>query len=506
LNKPPTVSLISPTSGTIVQKGVPVDLVAEASDPDGAVVSVEFFEGSTRLATVVTTPFQFRWIPVMDGTFSLTAIATDNSGAVVASDPVSLIVQTPGTSPSPTPPNLSPVVRITNPVDGSFFRQGDSITLSAEATDPDGDSVSVEYFDGTTSIGTATLIPFVVNWGTAAQGPHSIRAVATDALGAQTSSVPVSITVMPATVVPPPAVSMPTGSLNGVFFADDSRGWIVGDQGRIWTTGDGGRSWNGQFSGTSSLLTRVQFVGTSVGWAVGVNGTIVKTFDGGGRWAPLVSGTFETLRGLSFVSELIGWVVGDNNTILKTMDGGATWASQAPLPTNFWGAISFISPLKGWIGGTGEVLQTSDGGSTWIRQPAALSSPSIARNIGFSDARFVSETRGTMVGASRVGDILRTTADGGATWTTLENTAANTSMLGVASGDAGHLWAVGLFGVIAASTDGGITWILQPSPTGRSLNAVWAVSALGAWAVGENGAVIRTTNGGKTWLLLNGGT
>jgi len=105
------------------------------------------------------------------------------------------VVQTPGGTP-PTP-NLPPEVRITNPVDGAVFVEGSTITLSADATDPDGPSLRVEYFDGATSIGTATLIPFVVSWTGATVGPHSLRAVATDAIGASTSSVPVSITVLP---------------------------------------------------------------------------------------------------------------------------------------------------------------------------------------------------------------------------------------------------------------------------------------------------------------------
>lgn len=204
LNQPPTVRLISPTSNTILQSGVAVDLEAAANDPDGGIAAVAFFEGSNRLDTVLTPPFRFTWIPVIDGTFSLTAVATDTSGASVSSDPVSVIVQTPGTNPGPTPTNRPPIVRITNPADGSVFTQGTPITLSADASDPDGPSLVVEYFDGATSIGTASLIPFVVSWSGATPGPHSIRAVATDSLGASTSSAPVSILVVTDTTTTKP--------------------------------------------------------------------------------------------------------------------------------------------------------------------------------------------------------------------------------------------------------------------------------------------------------------
>jgi chitinase len=194
LNEPPTSRIVTPVSGSILQNGVAVDFNVAAADPDGAVAAVAIFEGSNRLTTLLTEPFDFTWVPVVDGTFSLTAVATDTSGASTTSDPVSVIVQTPGRTPDP--PNRPPVIFITNPADGAIFTEGSSITLSSDATDPDGPTLVVEYFDGATSIGTATLIPFVFNWSGATRGTHSIRAVATDGLGASTSSAPVTITII----------------------------------------------------------------------------------------------------------------------------------------------------------------------------------------------------------------------------------------------------------------------------------------------------------------------
>jgi len=502
VNQPPTVRMVTPTQDTILQNGTAVDLVAAAADPDGAIFQVSFFEGSNLLATMLTPPFQFTWIPVLNGTFSLTAVATDTSGAVVSSDPVSVVVQTPGTNPGPTPPNQSPIVRITNPLEGSVFREGSTITLSADATDPDGPSLRVEFFDGMTSIGSATLIPFVVSFTGATVGPHSIRAVATDAIGASTSSVPVSITVTPSSTT---TSSSPTGSLNGVFFADSSRGWIVGDQGHIWRSDDGGTTWSMQTSGTDAWLQRVQFLSGSVGWVVGGSGTILKTTNGGDTWSPQSSGSSEFLRSLSFVDPTTGWVVGDNDTVLKTTDG-TTWTAHPTGIADSFTAVAFVSTTKGWMGRAGAVMKTTDGGATWTTQAAVLAPAQIPRQIGFSEARFVSETRGVMTGFTRGGDILRTTADGGDTWTTREGTASTNAFSGLAFGDGRHFWAVGTTGKIAASTDGGDTWSMQSSPTVANLRGVWAVSAARAWAVGENGTVLRTADGGATWLLLNGGS
>src|SRR5207245_7563687 len=49
---------------------------------------LEFFDGSTRLTTVLRGPFLFNWTGAAAGAHSLTAIATDNQGATAVSLPV----------------------------------------------------------------------------------------------------------------------------------------------------------------------------------------------------------------------------------------------------------------------------------------------------------------------------------------------------------------------------------------------------------------------------------
>lgn len=115
----------------------------------------------------------------------------------------------------------------------------------------------------------------------------------------------------------------------------------------------------------------------------------------------------------------------------------------------------------------------------------------------FSDARFISPTAGTLVGSSRNGDVIATTADGGGTWTFVRTAGPTEAFLGVAFGDARHFWAVGTSGRIAASTDGGRTWAPQQSPTLQRLNGVWFIDADRGWAVGDGGTILRTTSGGR---------
>jgi len=62
-----------------------VALSASASDFDGSVTTVAFYNGSALLGTDTTSPYTFSWNNVPPGDYSLTAIATDDAGATTTS-------------------------------------------------------------------------------------------------------------------------------------------------------------------------------------------------------------------------------------------------------------------------------------------------------------------------------------------------------------------------------------------------------------------------------------
>jgi hypothetical protein len=99
-NKPPTVSLA--TSGTSFTAPASITLTATASDPEGKLARVEFFNGSTRLTSDTTAPFSFAWSSVAAGTYSLTAVAYDTSGASATSSTVAVTVSGVTTTPPKT--------------------------------------------------------------------------------------------------------------------------------------------------------------------------------------------------------------------------------------------------------------------------------------------------------------------------------------------------------------------------------------------------------------------
>ncbi len=94
------------------------------------------------------------------------------------------------------------------------------------------------------------------------------------------------------------------------------------------------------------------------------------------------------------------------------------------------------------------------------------------------------------------------TEDGGETWIQ-GSTGTRQSIYSVSMGDEKNGWAVGQRGMILRTEDGGHTWKRQKNVKeneGTHLFAVSAVDGQTAIAVGEWGTRIRTTDGGKNWI------
>src|SRR5688500_16104563 len=98
--------------------------------------------------------------------------------------------------------NNAPTAQITSPASGATFSAPANISISATAGDSDGTVAQVDFFQGTTLLGSDTTPPYNFNWANVPAGTYSLRAVATDNLGATGNSPAVSITVR-ATGQPP---------------------------------------------------------------------------------------------------------------------------------------------------------------------------------------------------------------------------------------------------------------------------------------------------------------
>jgi glucose/arabinose dehydrogenase len=175
-NVPPTVALTAPATATV---GVAVALTASAADSDGSVVRVDFYDGATLIGSATVAPFGVDWPPTVAGTRSLTARATDDSGATTTSAAVLVTV-----SPAAGADTQAPTATLTAPAN---FADGITGTLTVSATATDNVGVAgVEFqIDGATIASEDTSAPYSTTVDTTlyASGQHVLRARARDAAG-----------------------------------------------------------------------------------------------------------------------------------------------------------------------------------------------------------------------------------------------------------------------------------------------------------------------------------
>jgi len=108
--------------------------------------------------------------------------------------------------------NVPPLVSITNPTNEANFFDPASFTIMATASDSDG-IAQVQFFRGTNSLGTSTVSPYTNNVTALTNGTYALTAVATDNLGAKSTSSVVNVTV-----AVPPVITLGMLELtNGVF-------------------------------------------------------------------------------------------------------------------------------------------------------------------------------------------------------------------------------------------------------------------------------------------------
>ena len=179
-NTPPTVSLTAPANGASATVNTAVTVTANASDADGTIKHVEFFDGTTSIGTDPTSPHGITWTPLTTGTRNLTARATDNLDAVTTSAAVSFTVTS--ASGNDTEP---PTATLTAPADQSPSLTG-AVTLRATATDNVGVAGVQFQVDGEDLGAEDTTAPYEMvlpATNVYTTGMHVLRARARDAAG-----------------------------------------------------------------------------------------------------------------------------------------------------------------------------------------------------------------------------------------------------------------------------------------------------------------------------------
>lgn len=183
-NPTPTVTITSPTNSQTFTAPATITLTANASISSGTISKVEFFNGSTSLGSVTSAPYSLTLNNLPAGSYIFTAVATSNANVSATSAPVSVTVNNPVLT-----------VSITSPIAGQTYAAPASFTLTASPKVASGSITKVEFFDGTTLVGSATKAPFSIPLSNVGAGTHSYTAKATTDTGTTATSSPVVVTV-----------------------------------------------------------------------------------------------------------------------------------------------------------------------------------------------------------------------------------------------------------------------------------------------------------------------
>lgn len=260
--------------------------------------------------------------------------------------------------------------------------------------------------------------------------------------------------------------------IGAASFVSAKEGWVVGQMRGALHTKDGGATWTAQRFGPPLGFIDVAFR-NQTGFAVG---------NGSNRW---------------------GWT--KDSIIWMTKDGGSTWKRcYFEKDGGGLGAVTFSTRQKVWaVGRYGTILKSSNGGETWEK----VSLPKVAKGHDFTDVAFADKNHGLVIGDSRKfgnRNLFMVTKDGGAHWTPVRFRPKDGKLWHVALPTPTEAWAVGDFGYIYYSSDGGMTWMQQNSPhTGAFIDAssVTFYDAKKGFVTTTDGFVLATSDGGENWIV-----
>jgi photosystem II stability/assembly factor-like uncharacterized protein len=191
--------------------------------------------------------------------------------------------------------------------------------------------------------------------------------------------------------------------------------------------------------------------------------------------------------------------VGERGHVLTSADCGRSWV-QAKVPTrDLLTAVTMGGSDLAWAVGHGPViLRSADGGASWVRQhlPEAAVEPLL-------DVWFADERRGIAIGA--FGRIV-TTEDGGDSWRAGLIDDREPHANAIAQGSEQALYIAAEFGTLFSSTDLGRTWTAHNVPNGGSFFGILVLGDGSLLAYGLRGRLIRSTNGGLRWDTIETGS
>lgn len=198
----------------------------------------------------------------------------------------------------------------------------------------------------------------------------------------------------------------------------------------------------------------------------------------------LYSGKIEAIEG--------SVVIGFSNFEFITTENENTspWLSINSGTSSDLDAIHFFDTQKGICsGGFVNILNTINSGNSW----------NISSSLGYRDFDFYSRDIG--YAASRVGNSIGRTIDGGETWTSLTPPTSN-SLWGVAATSSSTVYFVGTGGVLWKTTNSGISFTVLDSGVSDLLTDIVFTNSTTGFILSQISGIRKTTDAGASWTTI----
>ncbi len=210
-------------------------------------------------------------------------------------------------------------------------------------------------------------------------------------------------------------------------------------------------------------------------------------------------------------------VAGERGHILISSDAGASWQQSDVPVSQMLNSVSFVDANYGWAAGyDGHILNTTDGGKAWEIQRNGLNVQAEvnAKSLQFyrqEVADLKKRMESTKISASEILNLKDALDE--AQWQLdsakekIESPVVTSPLLDIWFSDRNNGWAVGAFGTLLRTTDGGINWLdisgRIDNEMGYHLNAVTGLADGSIVVAGESGFITFTQDDGKTWKVAD---
>ena len=192
---PPKVRIDSPLNKTVFKSGSRISVDVVATDSDGFIESVALLVDGIQVGAERTSaPYHFSFVPPIDGTYQLSALAIDDDKNETTSSSISITVNETGRLSSQE--SYFPEVRIVAPLNKTQIDLGESIDIEVLASDEDGEVDRVQIFVDGVQVGSNLYdAPYEVSYKPPAKGTSMITAKARDNDRNESTSVSIQVTV-----------------------------------------------------------------------------------------------------------------------------------------------------------------------------------------------------------------------------------------------------------------------------------------------------------------------